>query len=187
MAYYLTLLFNNLLIFLQQDTGHEKPSLLSINPGLIIWTIIIFVLLLILLRKIAWGPLLNALNSREESIKNSLDNAEKLNLEAQQLIEQNKKNLAEANAKSMEIINQAKDMAAKLGDELKQKANEDAKKIIEQAKAEIEQQKNSAMDDLRDKISDIAIDAAEKIISETLDKDKQKKLVDEFLSKVPKN
>jgi F-type H+-transporting ATPase subunit b len=74
-----------------------------------------------------------------------------------------------------------------MGDELKQKANEDAKKIIEQAKAEIEQQKNSAMDDLRSKISDIAIEAAEKIISETLDKDKQKKLVDEFLSKVPKN
>ncbi len=186
MAYYLTLLFNNLLIFLQQDTG-EKPSLLSINPGLIIWTIIIFVLLLILLRKIAWGPLLNALNSREESIKNSLDNAEKLNQEALQLIEQNKKNLAEANAKSMEIINQAKEMASKLGDELKQKANEDSKKIIEQAKAEIEQQKNSAMDDLKDKISDLAIEAAEKIISETLDKDKQKKLVEEFLSKVPKN
>ncbi len=187
MGYYLTLLFNNMLIFLQQDVGHEKPSLLSVNPGLIIWTIIIFVLLLFLLRKIAWTPLLKALNSREESIKNSLDNADRLNKEALELIEQNKKNLAEANAKSMELINQAKDVASKLGDELKAKANEDAKKIIEQAKAEIEQQKNSAMDDLKDKISDIAIEAAEKIISETLDKDKQKKLVDEFLSKVPNN
>ena len=186
MAYYLTLLFNNLLIFLQ-DGGHEKPSLLSVNPGLIIWTIIIFVLLLILLRKIAWKPLLGALTSREESIKNSLDNAEKLKKEADELIEQNKKNLAEANAKSMEIINQAKEVANKLGDEMKQKANEDAQKIIEQAKAEIEQQKNSAMDDLKDKISDIAIEAAEKIISESLDKDKQKKLVNDFLSKVPNN
>lgn len=186
MAYYLTLLFNNLLIFLQ-DGGHEKPSLLSVNPGLIIWTIIIFVLLLVLLRKIAWKPLLGALTSREESIKNSLDNAEKLKKEAEELIEQNKKNLAEANAKSMEIINQAKEVANKLGDELKQKANEDAHKIIEQAKAEIEQQKNSAMDDLKDKISDIAIEAAEKIISESLDKEKQKKLVNDFLSKVPNN
>ena len=185
MAYYLTLLFNNLLFVFQQE--HEKPSLLSVNPGLIIWTIVIFVLLLILLRKIAWTPLLGALNTREESIKNSLDNAEKLKKEAEELIEQNKKNLAEANAKSMEIINQAKEVANKLGDELKQKANEDAQKIIEQAKAEIEQQKNSAMDDLKDKISDIAIEAAEKIISESLDKEKQKKLVNDFLSKVPNN
>ena len=186
MAYYLTLFFNNVVLLVMSPDG-EKPGLLSVNPGLIIWTIIIFILLLILLRKIAWGPLIKALNNREESIKNSIENAEKLNKEAQELIEQNKKNLAEANAKSMSIINEAKGMADKVREELMSKANEDAKKMVEQAKLEIEQQKNSAMDELKDKISDIAIEAAEKIISDTLDKDKQKKIVDEFLTQVPKN
>ena len=81
MIYYLSLLFNYSFIFLfSEPSGHsEKPSLLSVNPGLIIWQIIIFVVLLFLLKKIAWKPLLSALHSREQGIKDSLDQAEKLN------------------------------------------------------------------------------------------------------------
>lgn len=185
MIHYLIAYSSNILLLMAPEG--EKPSLLSANPGLIIWTIIIFTLLLILLKKIAWGPLIKALNDRENTIQNAIVNAENLNKEAQRLIEENKKNLSEANAQSMKIIGEAKDMANKLRDEIVSKANEDSRKVIDQAKKEIEQQKESALNDLKDKISDIAINAAEKIIAETLDKDKQKKLIQDFLTQVPKN
>lgn len=164
----------------------DKPSLLSVNPGLIIWTMVVFVLFVLLLKKLAWKPLIGALNQREESILNAIENAEKLNKEAEQLIEQNKKNLADANAQSMKIINESKDAANKVREDLIQKANEDARKILDNAKMEIEKQKESALSEMKDKISEIAVQAAEKIISENLDAKKQRELIGDFLSKVTK-
>jgi F-type H+-transporting ATPase subunit b len=187
MVYYLSLLYKYSILLLLSGDGHENPSLLSVNPGLIIWTIIIFFILLFVLKKIAWKPLLKALNSREESIRSAMENAEKLNKEAEQMIEQNKKDLSEANAKSIALINEAKDMANKVREEIIHKANEDSRKTIDRAKEEIEQQKETALNEMKDEISDIAIKAAEKIISENLDDKKQKKIIDDFLIKIPKN
>ena len=187
MIYHISLLLNNFCILLLSEEGHEKPSLLSVNPGLIIWTIIIFVLLLILLKKIAWGPLIKALQGREDSIKTSIENAEKQNKDAQELFEQNKKALSEANIQAQKVINEGKEMALKLREEIVNKANEDSRRIVEQAKQEIEQQKISALQQMKEEISDLAIKAAEKIINETLDEKKQKKIVDDFLNRIPKN
>ena len=187
MIYCLIILYNYSVVLLLSGDGQENPSLLSVNPGLIIWTIIIFIILLFILRKVAWGPLLKALNSREESITNAIENAEKLNKEAEQLIEQNKKDLADANAKSIAVINEAKEMASKVREEIISKASDDSRKVIEQAKTEIEQQKEAALSEMKDEISDIAIRAAEKIINENLDERKQKKIIDDFLVKMPKN
>jgi F-type H+-transporting ATPase subunit b len=111
-------LLNITLIFLFSEGTHDKPSLLSVNPGLIIWTIIIFILLLILLRKIAWKPLIKALNNREETINSALENAEKQRKETEELVEKNKKILAEANANSMKIINDGKETASKIKDDI---------------------------------------------------------------------
>ena len=187
MIYYLSLLYKYSVILLLRGDGQGNPSLLSVNPGLIIWTIIIFFILLLVLRKIAWGPLLKALNSREESIRSAIENAEKLNKEAEQMIEQNKKDLMNANAKSMAIINEAKDVATKVREELISKANEDSRKLIDQAKTEIDQQKDAALNEMKDEISEIAIKAAEKLINENLDEKKQKKIIDDFLVRIPKN
>lgn len=184
---YLYYLNNVLGILLLGGDAHDKPSLLSVNPGLIIWTIVIFILLLVLLRKIAWGPLIKALNNREDTIRTALENAEKQNKEAQLLIEQNRKNIAEANAQSMRVINEAKETAGKVKDDIINKAKDDAKKIVDQTRVQIESMKDAAMEQLKSEISDIAITAAEKIINANLDKAKQKKIVDEFLKKLPKN
>lgn len=187
MIYYISLLLNNFCILLLSGDGHEKPSLLSVNPGLIIWTIIIFVLLLLLLWKVAWGPLIKALQNREDTIKTSLENAEKQNKEAHELLEQNKKTLAEANSQAQKIIMEGREMANKLRDDIINKANEESRKMVEQAKKEIEQQKETAMAQIKDEISELAIKAAEKIINETLDEKKQKKIIDDFINKIPKN
>ena len=187
MMYHISLLFNNFCILLLSEEGHEKPSLLSVNPGLIIWTIIIFVLLLLLLSKIAWKPLIKSLNDREASIKDTIENAEKQNKEAQELLEQNKKALSEANATVQKLINEGRDNANKIRDDIMKKANDDSRKMIEQAKVEIIQQQNSALEQLKDEISDIAIKAAEKIINTNLDANKQKKIINDFLNRIPKN
>jgi F-type H+-transporting ATPase subunit b len=161
--------------------------LLSVNPGLIIWQIIIFILLFLILRKIAWKPLLTSLHSREQLIVDTIEQAETLKKDAEALIEQNKKNLAEAQAHSMKIINDAKDMANKMRDEILQKSQEESRKMLDQAKAEITQEKESAMADLRHEVSDLAIKAAEKIMNENLDEAKQKKIVNDFISQIPSN
>jgi F-type H+-transporting ATPase subunit b len=186
MIYYLTLLYNHSLILLFSG-GDEKPMLLSVNPGLIIWQLLIFVILLFILKKIAWKPLLSALHSREQSIKDSIEHAEKLQIDAQELIEVNKRNMAEANAQSMKIINDAKDMAGKMRDEIMSKAQDDSRKLIEQAKTEIKNEKEVAMSDLRNEVSDLAIKAAEKILKDNLDEGKQKKIVNDFISQIPSN
>jgi len=188
MIYYLSLLFNYSMIFMfSEPDAHDKPSLLSVNPGLIIWQIIIFLFLLLLLKKIAWKPLLTALHSREQGIKDSLDQAEQLKLESRELMEQNKKILSDANSQSMKIINESRDAANKLREELMAKTQEDSRKLIEQAKVEIKQEKDSAMADLRNEVSDLAIKAAEKIIKDNLDESKQKKIVNDFISQIPSN
>ncbi|MBI5401941.1 MAG: F0F1 ATP synthase subunit B [Ignavibacteriae bacterium] len=187
MIYHISLLLNNFCILLLSGDGHEKPSLLAVNPGLIIWTIIIFVLLLILLKKIAWGPLIKALHSREDSIKTSIENAEKQNKDAQELLEQNKKALSEANMAAQKVINEGREMAVKLRDDIVNKANEESRKIVDQAKQEIEQQKITALQQIKEEISDLAIKAAEKILNETLDEKKQKKIVEDFINRIPKN
>ena len=187
MIYNISLLLNNFCILLLSEEVHEKPSLLSVNPGLIIWTIIIFVLLLILLKKVAWGPLIKALNNREETIKSSIENAEQQLKDAQELLEQNKKVLSEANAQAQKIIIDGREMATKLRDDIVNKASEDSRKIVEQSKQEIEQQKVTAMEQMKDEISDLAIKTAEIILNETLDAKKQKKIVDDFLNRIPKN
>ena len=170
-----------------EPDAHEKPSLLSVNPGLIIWQIVIFIFLLILLKKIAWKPLLTALHSREQGIKDSLDQAEQLKIESRELMEQNKKILSDANSQSMKIINESREAANKLREELMAKAQDDSRKLIEQAKVEIRQEKDSAMADLRNEVSDLAIKAAEKIIKDNLDESKQKKIVNDFISQIPSN
>ena len=87
----------------------------------------------------------------------------------------------------MKIINDAKDKANKMRDDILQKSQEESRKMIDQAKAEITQEKESAMSDLRHEVSDLAIKAAEKIINENLDETKQKKIVNDFISQIPSN
>lgn len=173
------------MVLLFQEAGHEKATLLTVNPGLIIWTIVIFVLLLILLRKIAWKPLLNSLNTRETSIRSAIESAERLKIEAEQLIEENRKNLAEANAHSMKLISDAREIAAKEKDSIVDKARDEVKKLNDQAKNEIKLEKDTALSELRNEVSELAIKAAEMIIKQNLDEKKQKQLIDEYMNQVP--
>ena len=156
-------------------------SLLSPNPGLIFWTAITFVIVLLILKKVAWGPILNALAEREKGIQSSIDRAHKAKDESEAILRKNKELFAKADAESDRIIREGRDYAEKLRADIAEKAQAEAKKIITTAKEEIEQEKRRALDVLRNEVADLAVKGAEKIIKSALDADIQKKIVDSMI------
>lgn len=159
----------------------------DINPGLIVWTIITFVLLVAVLSKYAWKPLLQALHEREDKIRSALEQAEKARAEAAELLKQNERNMARAEEEYQKTIREGKALAEKLKEEIVNKAKQQAQRELQMAKEEIQRDIDAAKHQLRSEVADLAIRAAEKILDETLDQLRHKKLVDNFLNQLPKN
>lgn len=163
-------------------------SLLDVNPGLIIWTLITFIILLFVLKKTAWKPILTALDQREGAIKEALEKAEQAKAEAQKILDQNQANLNKAEEESRKIIDQSRSYAEKLKNQMLQESRDQSKKLLEDAALEIDRRKDAAFNDLKNQIVDISMKAAEKILSAKLeDQDAQKKIVDKYMSEIRKN
>lgn len=162
-------------------------GLLSVDGGLAFWTVITFLLLLFILGKFAWKPILGALNQREEAIRDSLEQAEKAKEDAQKILDENQASLAKAEEESKKIIEQSRSYAENLKEQMLKESKEQAKKIVEDASAEIERKQNAAFNELKNQVSIIAVDAAEKILRENLDAEKNKKIVDQYINEISKN
>jgi F-type H+-transporting ATPase subunit b len=162
-------------------------SLLDINPGLIIWTAVTFIALIFILKRFAWKPILSALDQREGAIRESLEKAEKAKEEAQKIFEQNQSNLNKAEEESRKIIEQSRAFAEKLKEQMLLDSKQQSRKLLEDASAEIDRKKDEAFNDLKNQIAEIAINAAEKILSENLNKETQKKIVDKYIGEIAKN
>lgn len=179
------MLANTLLAVLASEGG--GGSLLDVNPGLIIWTILTFLLLLAILKKVAWKPILTALDKREKEIADSLIKAEQAKQEAQKILEENQATLSKAEEESKKIIDQSREYADNLKEQLMKESKDQAQKIIEDASAEIERKKNAAFEELKNQIADISVNAAEKIMKENIDANKNKQIVNKYLSEISKN
>lgn len=161
--------------------------MLDVNPGLIVWTIVTFIVLMVVLKIFAWKPLLESLRRREDGVRDALERAERARDEAEQLMEENKRHLAEAEHESRRIMNESRSLAEKLKEEILQNANAHSKKLVEMAREEIERDKESALAQLRGEVANLAIQAAGKILEETLDDNKHRKIVDSYLRELPNN
>ncbi len=161
--------------------------MIEINPGLIIWTIVTFVCLCIVLAKFAWKPILKTLSDREEKIRGALEEADRARSQAAEMIKQNEKNLARAEEEYQKMIREGKAFAEKLKDEIVVKAKQQAQQELKQAAEEIQRNVEAAKLQLRSEVADLAIKATEKILEETLDENRQKKLTDSVINKLPKN
>jgi len=155
------------------------------DPGLIIWTIITFLLLLFILKKAAWKPLLSALQKREETIASSIQKAEQAKVDAEKLLKEHSERLAQAEAEAQRIINEGRQLAEKIKENITSEAKAISDKIIKESKEEIEKSRQAAIESLKKDISQIAILAASKIISENLDEKVDKKLVDKMIENLP--
>lgn len=150
--------------------------------GLFFWQTLLFVLLLFLLKKYAWKPILDALNSREEGIKNALEEAEKARQEMVDLKSNNEKILKEARAERDSLLKDARTMKENMISEAKEEAQAQASKIIDQAKTTIENEKLAAITELRNQVAELSIGIAEKILKDELsEKDKQVELIEKML------
>ncbi len=160
-------------------------SLLSPHAGLIFWTLIVFGLLLFVLGKYAWKPMVSALDEREKTIEESLTRAESALEEASRMQEDNEAARRDAERQAQSILRDARDASDQLRSEEVEKTKAQLAHLQEQARVDIEREKTQALVALRAEVAELAIGAAGKILDENLDDARQRKLVDAFLDDLP--
>lgn len=138
------------------------------TPGMAIWSLVIFLLFWFIFGKLAFKPILNSLTNRENDIQKALDEAKLAREEMSKLKSENEAILTEAREERAAMIKEAKDAGKKIVEEAKSKAKEDAQKIIDDARIQIEQQKTAAMTEVRKEVGIMALDIAEKIMKKDL-------------------
>jgi F-type H+-transporting ATPase subunit b len=151
------------------------------NTGLSVWTLIVFAGLVLILGKFAWGPILKAVDEREKGIQSALDQAAQRNEEAAKLLEEHKAQLADARRQASEIIAEGRTAGDHVRKEIEEKARSEAQGIIERARAEIERERDAALDMLRKESVELALAAASKLMQENLDQAKDRALVERYL------
>ena len=153
--------------------------------GLFFWQLLIFIFLLLLLKKFAWKPILDSVNERESFIKNAMLEAEKARNEMASIEESNQKVLKEARAEREALLKDARATGAEMIAQSKIDAQTEANKIIAQAQETIRNEKRAAVNELKNQVAQISLEIAEKVIDKELDnKNKQAELVDNFLKDV---
>lgn len=156
--------------------------------GLFFWQAVLFIGLLLLLRRFAWKPILNAVNEREEGIRSALASAEDAKKEMQNLQADNEKLIKEARAERETLLKDAREIKAKMIEDAKGEAKAEADKMIAQAQSAIEAERKSAIADLKNQVASLSVEIAEKVVKNELsDKDKQLGLVEEMLGQATLN
>ncbi len=163
-------------------------DLLTPGPGLIIWQAFVFLLLFFLLSKLAWKPILASLKEREQSIQQALDSAESAKKEMANLKAGNEKLLRETREERDKILRDARDAANRIHDQAQAEAKKNADRLIEDAKAVIQTEKNAALRDVKEQVAMFSLDIAEKLIKKNLSDDKaQKELANTFIKDLKLN
>jgi F-type H+-transporting ATPase subunit b len=158
------------------------------SVGLFIMQTVLFLALVFLLKKFAWKPILDAVNEREEGIKNALLSAENAKRDMQNLKSDNEKLLADARVERDTMMKEAREIKEKMINDAKTEAQAAGQKMIEQAKASIESEKNAALAELKSQVSTLSLDIAEKLLKDELsNKEAQTKLVEKMLGDVKLN
>jgi F-type H+-transporting ATPase subunit b len=143
-------------------------DLLTPELGLFFWTLVAFLILFVILRKFAWGPILSALGEREKNIADSLATADRVRAEMSQLQSENEKLMAKAIEERTIMLKEAKELKDRIINEAKEQAKSEANRIIADARQQIMQQKNAAMAEVKNEIGNLAVDVASRILRKEL-------------------
>ena len=160
--------------------GTPNP-LVQLDPGLFIWTILTFLLLFFILAKFAWRPLLAALEERENTIRSSLEDAEKAKKELERLNVKSEQIIAEARSEAQTIRVESKSAAEKIKTDIIARAGEDAKKIREEAEKQIQVEKHKAINEIRNEVVSVTMSVAEKVIKKNLSKEDNQSLIEDSI------
>jgi F-type H+-transporting ATPase subunit b len=168
------------------DAGHGEPNPLAVKPDLMIWTWIVFVILLAVLWKFAWGPISQALDLREQKIADNIAAAEQCNVDAKKLLAEYEAKLAAAREEVRGILDEARRDAEHAGQEIVAKARADAQGEVQRGKHEIETATAQALNELAKSSANLAVELAGRIVSAKLNASDHARLIDEALANFPK-
>ena len=160
-------------------------GIMDLRPGLTIWTAITFLLLVVLLSKFAWGPIVRMLDERERTIREAIEQAKKERAEAERALAEQKATLAAAQREAAELAQKSKQEVEVLRADLTAKARKEADDLVAQARKQIQEEKSKALAELKGQVADLAIDTARRLIQSSLDEKSQRALVEEYIAKLP--
>ncbi len=152
-------------------------GMFSVNLGLSVWTTLVFLTLLGILWKFAWGPILEMVQAREDGIQHTLDEAANQRNQAAELLAEHREQMADARRQSQQMIAEGKEAGERVRQDIEEKARAEGDAMIERARDSIEREKDAALDELRKESVDLALAAAAKLVQESLDEKKDRELI----------
>ncbi len=160
-------------------------GIMELNPGLTLWVAITFLILIVVLAKVAWGPIVKMLDERERTIRDAIDQARKERAEAGKLLAQQKESLVQARREAADIAKKNQQEVEALRAELTARAKKEADDMIASARRTIDEEMRKAGAELKAQVADLAVAAATRIVKSSLDDEAQRALVEEYLRELP--
>lgn len=161
--------------------------MLQLEPGMLIWTWITFIVLVFVLYRVAWKPLVAMIEDREKAIEEGLTKAEKAKEEAESLLAEQQEKMAKTQEEVRAILADSKKLAESTRDEIVNEAKQEANNIIERGKKDIDRERQDAVTSMKKDISSLIVNAASKLISANLDEKKHRDLIEDSIKKLGKN
>ena len=158
--------------------------LIEVRPGLMIWTIICFLVVLVVLKRYAFGPIQQMIDTRRESIQQAIAEADNAREEARNLLEEHRKLIGQAKSEAEDILSEARRLAEAQRDRVKQETEEDRQRRLEETRRQIDQATAQALGQIRDEVGKLSLLAAEKITRKSLTDADQQRLIDEALAEI---
>jgi len=159
-------------------------DLVAVRPGLIFWTLVTFILVALLLRRVAWGPILRVVDEREKTIAASIESAKRERAEAERLLAEQKEAIQKARGEAAEMMRRNAEDVEKLRNDLVSKARAEAEAQKTDALREIQNEKTKAVNEVKNVAAELAVQIAEKLLNRELDDKTQKELASQYLAEV---
>jgi F-type H+-transporting ATPase subunit b len=163
------------------------PDFLKLDPGLVFWTLVNFGIFTFIIARFAWKPMREGMAARENAINENIRHAESANAEAQSILQEAKEKISGAQAEMMAIVRDGKSQAEAMVRKAAEEADVVKHQKLEEARREIDRQKDEAIAALRQEVSTLVVDAAEKLLGRAIQSDDQKRLVEDYVNDLSKN
>ncbi len=174
----------NILAVMLQENGGENFPLFSLNAGVVIWTLVIFLALVVILGRFAWRPILGALEARERRIQQILDAAARDREEAEKALAEHRHQLAEGRQQAQQILAEGKQAAERVRQEMLETARRQQEDLLARARDDIRREREQAVDQIRREAVDLSLAAASRLVERRLDSAEDRRLVQEYLTQL---
>jgi F-type H+-transporting ATPase subunit b len=161
-----------------------SSPLIQVTPGLMIWTIVCFAITFFVLRKYAFGPVQQMIDTRRERIEQAIAEADNARQQAREMLEEHKKLIGQAKSEAEEILSEARRVGDAQRERVREETEEDRQRRLEETRRQIEQATHQALGQIRDEVGKLSLLAAEKITRKTLTSDDQQRLINEALAEI---